>query len=120
MITESAILSNNKDFDVFTDSIALHALFSLYALGPMQKVLFKEACVSFSSQTNYINNKNKLPGTISALHCSVEPEVLHKIKKNYSIEYLHTISGHFGVVNLAAESCLVKLQLRVAVSNVAN
>ena len=63
----------------------------------MQKVFFKEACVSFSSQSNYINNKNKLPGIISALHCSVEPEVLYK---NYSIEYLHdTISGHFGVVN---------------------
>ena len=46
----------------------------------MQKVVFKEACVSFSSQYNYINNK-KLPGTISALHCNVEPEVLHEIKK---------------------------------------
>ena len=66
-----------------------------------------------------------MPGTISALHCSVEPEVLHKIKKkNYSLEYLHdTISGHFGVANLAAESiksCLVRLQLRVAVSNAVN
>ena len=47
----------------------------------MQKVYFKEACVSFSSQTNYINTKKKLPGTILALHRSVEPEVLHEIKK---------------------------------------
>ena len=47
----------------------------------MQKVYFKEACVSFSSQTNYINTKKKLPGTILALHCCVEPEVLHEIKK---------------------------------------
>ena len=90
----------------------------------MQKVFIKEACVSFSSQTNYINTKKKLPGTILALHCCVEPEVLHEIKKNYFIEYLHdTFPGHFDVVNLAAKSiksCLVKLQLRVAVSNVAH
>ena len=67
----------------------------------MQKV---EACVSFSSQTNYINTKKKLPCTILALHCSVEPEVLHEMKKkNYFIEYLRdTFSGHFDVVNLAA------------------
>ena len=71
----------------------------------MQKVFFKEACVSFSSQSNYINNKKKFPGIISALHCSVEPEVLYKIKKkNYSIEYLHdTISEHFGVVNFGCK-----------------
>ena len=91
----------------------------------MQKVFIKEACVSFSSQSNYISNKKKLPCTISALHYSVEPEILHKIKKElFRIEYLHdTKSGHFGVVNLAVESiksCLVRLQLRVAVSNVAN
>ena len=68
----------------------------------------KEACqcsiISFSSQSNYINNKKKLPGIISALHCSVEPEVLYKIKKELFIEYLHdTISGHFGVVNFGCK-----------------
>ena len=81
----------------------------------MQKLFLKEACISFSSQSNYINNKKKLPGTISALHCSVEPEFLYKIKKN---DLHDTISGHFAVVNLAAESiksCLVKLQLHVAI-----
>ena len=44
----------------------------------MQEVHFKEACVSFSSQTNYINTKNKLPGQCQALHCSVEPEALYE------------------------------------------
>ena len=47
----------------------------------MQEVHFKEACVSFSSQTNYINTKNKLPGqcqALLALHCSVEPEALYE------------------------------------------
>ena len=47
----------------------------------MQKVYFKEACVSFSSQTNYISTKKKLPGTILALHYCVESKVLHEIKK---------------------------------------
>ena len=47
----------------------------------MQKVYFMQACVSFSSQTNYINTKKKLPGTILALHSCVESEVLHEIKK---------------------------------------
>ena len=57
----------------------------------MQKVVFKEACVSFSSQSNYINNKKKLPGTISALHCSVEPEVLHEIKKRIILSNIFVI-----------------------------
>ena len=90
----------------------------------MQKVYFNKACVSFSSQTNYINTKKKLPGTILALHCCVESESYTRSKKNYIIEYLHdTFPGHFDVVNLAEKSiksCLVKLQLRVAVSNVAH
>ena len=87
----------------------------------MQKVFIKEACVSFSSQSNYINNKKKLPGTISVLHCSVEPEVQKRIilSNTFVILFLDII----GVVNLAAKSiksCLEKLQLRVAVSNVAH
>ena len=90
----------------------------------MQKVFFKEACVSFSSQSNYINNKKKLLALFQRCIAVYNLKSYTRSKKNYSVEYLHdTISGHFGVDNLAAESiksCLVRLQLHVAVSNVAN
>ena len=72
----------------------------------MQEVHFKEACVSFSSQTNYINTKNKLPGQCQALHCSVEPEALYEelfylISSHYSLDLILLFSINYSRLLLA-------------------